>query len=874
LIDGRKAGRTPTSTRFSKQRSPERASTVAAPIKSAALNPVDIPQDHRFNRPQCHDQPDYLQVISEGLYPREESPLEPREGSPRRKSLQIPCTFPTTLIDAATGGLRFRHDLRESTGQRTDSVLKYNSLQGRDAASQHNDAQHESLQTTSRFESLVPRLHIFWVCAANETRMLESYEEIASAIGLVEQRDSGVPRETFVNVRKWLQDPQNGPWLLVLDDVDVDVMDRGELWKYLPSTSLALTGFIVITSVTLRVANKLGLPPAHVIEMHALETPAACQLFEQRLQSHTGSAAGVEDVVSMLGNIPSAVICAAAYIRGAGNVPSGTPADYKCQFESSLEARLERLRYSDIGTDLFKQSEKSLLASWQMTFDKIEQTSAGAIKLLRQLFCLSGGRFSLSLLGESERETRREEKSELRRHLELLAKYNLVDEYEGNNRATYCVPNHVRLIGQAWLLSTKKLHEAYMGALERLAFRLQRLDIEQYRRKPYTHYVRRQREELLSHIEEFQKYCKRCYKIASPANRDLVDEDVISINGEQAKAITVMSSLYSIEGLFDEAQVMLALVHRLYDTRDVNWAMCRIEMAANLRNQPSRRLDKRQRSLDQAEILLLEAHAALDPHISDEMTIDEAKDEAEEQHLMLLIRVYEELALNWSEHMLRGGGEAVSYFDKAMVSQEKVMSLRRKYYGEDSLQYIDAKLQRARINYRFAKMLPTSLVFSVIRQAKLEKAEENQRDVLNSLTQSHCASDPDTPGRLANAKAALARTLYEMRRSAEATRYMSDAYQGRVDFIGKDSLKTLSTAVELALCLWAERKNTEAETTWTHALASLEKKKMLGMDHEIVKDACAKWDSRDRDRTAVSVERGDRVSHWVEQSISIGTVES
>lgn len=211
-----------------------------------------------------------------------------------------------------------------------------------------------------------------------------------------------------------------------------------------------------------------------------------------------------------------------------------------------------------------------------------------------------------------------------------------------------------------------------------------------------------------------------------------------------------------------------------------------------------------------------------------------------EQYIEGLIRSYEELALNLSEQMPRSTREAVSFFDGALECQNEVLILRSKYYGEDSLQFVDARLQRGRINFKFAKMLPTSSVeLSGHRQAKLEKAEQDQRDVLRSLTQAPCAVHPDTAGRLANAHAALARTLYEKHQFPQATEYMTKAHQGRQSFLGDASLKTLSTAVDLALCLWSD-DHSRAEATWSSTLSSFKD----NFGPEVVADAQRKWDSR------------------------------
>jgi hypothetical protein len=715
------------------------------------------------------------------------------------------------------------------------------------------DLLHDGLsRATAGFKGLERNMHVFWVSAATKEKFLESYRTIHTCI-FPAVALSLEPHVFMSEVQMWLEDPRNGPWLLILDDAQPHVFrqDEGICSKYIPGTSSKAAGCIFITSVSNFFDTMFNLHSRESLSMQGLEKEAARGLFLTILNSNIGQDAAVERVVSALDMLPSAIISASSYCR-MGLV---SPKNYHRRWKNCPRLRLDGLSFI-YGSDFEKQALPSLITAWQMTFKMIEEVSPCAITLLQTLLCLCAEDLHSGLLGD-------EFKGE---HYSVLVEYGVLrrrqrcskgraDRYDVDH---YTMLRHVQIIGQTWLWANDKERytEAHMRVLDILAQRVKEFDASSHRQTSYQMTLRKRRE-LLPHLEFFLMYCQQ----TAAGKLGLLAKP---ITGDQTEVITSLANLYSVEGLFTEATHMLEFAYRTHHDQDLNRVRCLIGLAAALRNNYLAFPRTNARTLKKATDMLNEAQGICHPPHSDPTTRDDVSDEIRTR---LGVEIEEGMAMTMCERMNESAHSpdpqlhtrVAEFFQNALFHQERVLILNRKLFGEDSGEFLQSKLQRARIAYNMAKLVRkdsdhsddhdcdedssasgnTPRTRETRREAMLLSAAKEQDVVIQSWQQRPYKPDSDTLLRLHAAQAALARTLYALDKVSEAEGWLKKSYDGRRALLGKDAVKTLTTGQDLAMCMLLRDIN-EAERFWRGTLESITNR--YGSDHPVVQSAKLKWD--------------------------------
>jgi hypothetical protein len=95
-----------------------------------------------------------------------------------------------------------------------------------------------AIEYSHRVRDQLPEQWVFWVHAGHSDRFLQAYREIAK-VAEIPGRDD--PKADILGlVYSWLRNDQNGPWLMILDNVDESAI----LMKPLTSLQSALIQFI------------------------------------------------------------------------------------------------------------------------------------------------------------------------------------------------------------------------------------------------------------------------------------------------------------------------------------------------------------------------------------------------------------------------------------------------------------------------------------------------------------------------------------------------------------------------------------------------------------------------------------------------------
>jgi hypothetical protein len=232
---------------------------------------------------------------------------------------------------------------------------------------------------------------VFWVHASNAARFEQGYRDIADRVKIAGRRDPQT--NIFKLVHDWLCDCKQR-WLLVLDNVDdvrfllsgqADGDGQGQttnaqvirkpLRRYLPHCE---RGSILVTTRNREAALKL-VEQRDIVSVEPMDEAQALALFQKKLVAQEDS----DDLVKLsaaLENLPLAIVQAAAYISQRASVY--TVAKYLDEFRESEHKRSSLLFYNNRQLRGDWEANDSIIATWQISFEYIQQTQPGAADLL------------------------------------------------------------------------------------------------------------------------------------------------------------------------------------------------------------------------------------------------------------------------------------------------------------------------------------------------------------------------------------------------------------------------------------------------------------------------------------------------------------
>ncbi|TPX14735.1 uncharacterized protein E0L32_005130 [Thyridium curvatum] len=241
---------------------------------------------------------------------------------------------------------------------------------------------------------------IFWVTASTATLLQQSFGAIAQAIvrayaatipappppygkiaemiglkGIVDgdgilQEQSGNADIICRAVRKWLDHPSNGPWLLIFDNYDQP--EAFPIRESFPSNS---RGKILVTTRRRDLAS-LG----RGIEVESCNADDALQIFQNSCQRHSGFADSEIDlarqILGKLGNSPLAIDHAGSYIFTE---------QVSLQFYLDAFERQVRKLFEKKPPGYVSEYQHSVFSSFNLSFEAIEESAPEAARSL--LFC-------------------------------------------------------------------------------------------------------------------------------------------------------------------------------------------------------------------------------------------------------------------------------------------------------------------------------------------------------------------------------------------------------------------------------------------------------------------------------------------------------
>lgn len=341
-----------------------------------------------------------------------------------------------------------------------------------------------------------PGLSYVWVYGSTQATFIDSYRKILGHIPLqfreeqakIIRSSSGssvnfgyTDEEVLRLVCGWFSSAIAGQWLMILDNVDDLATFRSrvghaQLKNTLPQSDL---GHLLITSRTQQVSSQLiSGGQKCVVQVKPMRPKEAETMFRTLLPSVDETDAQISELASKLDFLPLAIRQATSFIAsscGGTNISS-----YSRMFDSTqYQSRLLKADFADITYP--EGITRSLVVTWQISFDRIAQERPGAAGMLAFLGTLSREGIPILLLKALQ-----PDEFEFSLDLGLLIQYSLVDQDAKNNLLS--LHRLVQMTIRLWLIDTR-IHTTWHDlALEilRKEFLRAMLDDDAHRRDMAT----------------------------------------------------------------------------------------------------------------------------------------------------------------------------------------------------------------------------------------------------------------------------------------------------------------------------------------------------------------------------------------------------
>jgi tetratricopeptide (TPR) repeat protein len=230
-----------------------------------------------------------------------------------------------------------------------------------------------------------PQTWVFWIHASNPSRFDQSVREIADRLNLPGRQDANA--DYLQLLQSWLQNEENGRWLVILDNVD----DASFLLDPSSDTSHVLRwdrfpqddhGSIMITSRSKLEALKLTYED-DIVSVTAMSEDEAVELMQKKLGQHDD---GIDELARALDFLPLAITQAASYIRARR--PRLSARSYRQEIDRSLESRSSLLRHHASVPNRDREATNSVILTWQISFKHVHKIRRSAAELLALMsFC-------------------------------------------------------------------------------------------------------------------------------------------------------------------------------------------------------------------------------------------------------------------------------------------------------------------------------------------------------------------------------------------------------------------------------------------------------------------------------------------------------
>ena len=322
-----------------------------------------------------------------------------------------------------------------------------------------------------RYRSDHPDHFVFWIHAANADRMRQDLLSVADILGVRGGNHPAADKSELL--RKWLADPTNGSWLIVLDNADDlrTFTDSAEslrrrsssgttfLDRYLPH---APHGSILATSRSKQVGQQIVRRPSQLIEVGQMSKLEVLDLLrEKELQ---GTEEHLLELARELEFLPLAIIQAAAYITSR-SMPVKRYISLLRTDDNQLVSLLDRVPESQFSGS---RSIVSVASTWKLSFDQIRDQDPQAADLLAVMAFFDRQRIPIEWLRGPKNKQEPQDAIGFEDGLGLLKAYSLVSE-RSDSSTNVEMHRLIQLIMRSWLSERGDAQSRALEALRRIS---------------------------------------------------------------------------------------------------------------------------------------------------------------------------------------------------------------------------------------------------------------------------------------------------------------------------------------------------------------------------------------------------------------------
>lgn len=652
-----------------------------------------------------------------------------------------------------------------------------------------------------RIRENAPSTSIFWIHASDPSRFKQGYERIASAVNIP------IPTDQKTNICRlvfdWLQDQNNGSWLLIMDNADDestffnhDTYAEKPLVEFIPH---ALHGSVLFTSRNKLAAHSLVGNDGNVIIVPPMNEKESIELLESRTRAKLSTYDDKRSLVEALEYIPLSISQAGSYIAHRNRM---TVARYLRLFRENEDNELKLLGDSD-AKDLQRDPSisYSVVATWKISFEQIRCQNPSSADLLSLMSMFARQSIPEYLIKGDQKELEFED------NITPLIDFSLIRE--DLEKESFDMHRVVQLSVRKWLEIHKQLGKWRQKSKEILAKTLPEGNFEDWTIS----------QELLPHSIEIIKYIN---------SDDLDALDIAAINSRTGWY------LYH-RGAYEEA-------HKMCKT-----ALTQLESSVGLENSETIN------TLNKIGKILI----GLGDFTEAEKTYREALTRAQKTGTEAIIEGKKPLGIQSPEVytsandlglVLERQGKypgAEEWLQFALLGRRMILPKDHPliYDSLDSLGHVQfrrANLEEAEPNLREALLRKESvlgrdhpdtirnashLALVLNERAKHKEAEDLHRRVHAARERALGSDNPDTLLSLND----VGTSVFRQGKVSEAEEIHRVVLARREHVLGKDHPDTLTTATDLALVLLKERRYAESEILYRRTIEG--RVKVLGDDH-------------------------------------------
>lgn len=328
-----------------------------------------------------------------------------------------------------------------------------------------------AIASVHRYRSDHPDHLVFWIHAANANRMRQELLFVADILGLCGGNHPAA--DILEHLRRWLADPKNGSWLIVLDNAD-DLRvftDSGQsshsgsssgttfLDGYIPHAS---HGSILATSRSKQVGQYLVRKPSQLVEVGQMSEHEILKLLRGR--DLRGTDEDMLELADQLEFLPLAVIQAAAYITSR-SMPVKRYITLLKADDTQLVSLLDKVPGNQFTGS---RSNISVASTWKLSFNQICDQDSQAADLLAVMTFFDRQRIPIEWLRGSINEQEPQDAIEFEDGLGLLKAYSLISE-RCDPSTNVEMHRLIQVIMRSWLSERGEAQSRAMEALWRIS---------------------------------------------------------------------------------------------------------------------------------------------------------------------------------------------------------------------------------------------------------------------------------------------------------------------------------------------------------------------------------------------------------------------